>query len=194
MSLPLTVIEETHRGERSYGIFSRLLKDRIIFLGHPIDDTVANIVIAQLLFLESEDPEKEINIYINSPGGSYTAGMAIYDTMQFVGCDISTICVGQAASIATILLTGGTSGKRLALPHARMHLHQYHGVVTGQAADIDIAAREVMHIKSQVMDILAGHTGRTPEQLLEDTDRDFYLRPEDAVEYGLIDRIVTRKS
>lgn len=193
MTLIPTVIEETHRGERQYEIFSRLLKDRIIFLGSPITDLVANVVIAQLLFLESEDPEKEINIYINSPGGSFTSGMAIYDTMQFLGCDISTICVGQAASMAAVLLSAGTEGKRFALPHARVLLHQPLGNLGGQASDIDIAAREILYIKSQVLDLLSKHTGKTIEQIREDTDRDFFLRPQAAVDYGIIDQIVTRK-
>jgi ATP-dependent Clp protease protease subunit len=193
MTLIPTVIEETHRGERQYEIFSRLLKDRIIFLGSPITDLVANVVIAQLLFLESEDPEKEINIYINSPGGSFTSGMAIYDTMQFLGCDISTICVGQAASMAAVLLAAGSEGKRFALPHSRVLLHQPLGNLGGQASDIDIAAREILYIKSQVLDLLSKHTGRTIEQIREDTDRDFFLRPQAAVDYGIIDQIVTRK-
>ena len=189
-----TIIEETHRGERQYEIFSRLLKDRIIFLGSVVDDLVANVVIAQLLFLESEDPDKEINIYVNSPGGSFTAGMAIYDTMQFVGCDISTICVGQAASMAAVLLAAGTKGKRYALPHARIVLHQPLGNLGGQATDIDIAAREILLIKSQVLEILSTHTGKSIERLREDTDRDFFLRPPEAMEYGVIDQMVTRKS
>jgi ATP-dependent Clp protease protease subunit len=188
-----TVIEQTHRGERQYDPFSRLLKDRIIFIGGPIDDFTANLVIAQLLFLESEDPEKEINIYINSPGGSITAGLAIYDTMQFIGCDISTICLGQAASMGAVLLTAGTKGKRFALPHSRIMLHQPLGNLGGQATDIDIAAREVLFLKRQILDILSKHTGQTLEQLKLDTDRDFFIRPQFAKEYGLIDQIVTRK-
>jgi ATP-dependent Clp protease protease subunit len=193
MTLIPTVIEQTHRGEREWGLFSRLLKDRIIFLGSAIDDTVANIVIAQLLFLESEDPEKEINLYINSPGGSITSGLAIYDTMQFVGCDISTICIGQAASMAAVLLSAGTKGKRFALPHSRLLLHQPLGNLGGQATDIDIAAKEIIFLKAQLIDILAQHTGQTESQLRQDTDRDFFLRPDRAVEYGLVDSIVTRK-
>lgn len=193
MTLIPTVIEQTHRGEREWGLFSRLLKDRIIFLGTAIDDTVANIIIAQLLFLESEDPDKEINLYINSPGGSITAGLAIYDTMQFVGCEISTICIGQAASMAAVLLSAGTKGKRFALPHARMLLHQPLGNLGGQATDIDIAAKEIIFLKSQLLDILSTHTGKDIETLRKDTDRDFFLRPDGAVEYGLVDTIVTRK-
>jgi ATP-dependent Clp protease protease subunit len=194
MTLIPTVIEQTHRGEREWGLFSRLLKDRIIFLGTGIDDTVANIIIAQLLFLESEDPDKEINLYINSPGGSITAGLAIYDTMQFVGCEISTICIGQAASMAAVLLAAGTKGKRFALPHARMLLHQPLGNLGGQATDIDIAAKEIIFLKSQLLDILSTHTGKDIETLRTDTDRDFFLRPDGAVEYGLVDTIVTRKT
>ncbi|PIE17957.1 MAG: ATP-dependent Clp protease proteolytic subunit [Proteobacteria bacterium] len=175
-------------------MFSRLLKDRIIFLGHPIDDVVANVVIAQLLFLESEDPEKEIHLYINSPGGSITAGMAIYDTMQFVGCDISTICIGQAASMSAILLAAGTKGKRFSLPHSRVMLHQPMGGLGGQATDIDIAAREILFMKQQILDVLARHTGQSTEQLRQDTDRNFFLRPSEAVEYGIVDQIVERKA
>ncbi len=194
MTLIPTVIEQTHRGEREWGLFSRLLKDRIIFLGSAIDDTVANIIIAQLLFLESEDPDKEINLYINSPGGSITAGLAIYDTMQFIGCDISAICIGQAASMAAVLLAAASPGRRYALPHARLLLHQPLGNLGGQATDIDIAAKEILFLKSQLLDILAKHTGQSLERLREDTDRDYFLRPPEAVEYGLIDQIVTRKS
>lgn len=193
MTLTPTVIEQTHRGEREWSLFSRLLKDRIIFLGGEINDLVANVVIAQLLFLESEDPEKEIHLYINSPGGSITAGMAIYDTMQFVGCQISTICIGQAASMAAVLLAAGAKGKRFALPHARLLLHQPMGGLGGQATDIDIAAREILFIKQQILEVLAKHTGKDVESLRHDTDRDFFLRPSQAVEYGLIDQIVERK-
>jgi ATP-dependent Clp protease protease subunit len=194
MTLIPTVIEQTHRGEREWGIFSRLLKDRIIFIGSEINDLVANVVIAQLLFLDSEDPDKEINIYINSPGGSITAGLAIYDTMQFLGCDISTICIGQAASMAAVLLAAGTKGKRYALPHSRIMLHQPLGGLGGQASDIDIAAREIIFLKRQLLEILAKHTGQTVDKLHEDTDRDFFLRPQTAAEYGLIDQIVARKT
>lgn len=193
MTIIPSVIEQTHRGEREMSLFSRLLKDRIIFLGQEISDLVANVVIGQLLFLESEDPEKEINVYINSPGGSITAGLAIYDTMQFVGCDISTICIGEAASMAAVLLAAGAKGKRYALPHSRMMLHQPLGALGGQATDIDIAAREILYVKTQILEVLSEHTGQTVDKLRDDTDRDFFLRPKEAVEYGLIDRIVTRK-
>jgi ATP-dependent Clp protease protease subunit len=193
MAIIPTVIEQTHRGERQYDPFSRLLKDRIIFIGGPIDDFMANLVIAQLLFLESEDPEKEIHIYINSPGGSITAGLAIYDTMQFIGCPISTICLGQAASMGAVLLTAGTKGKRFALPHSRIMLHQPLGNLGGQATDIDIAAKEVLFLKRQILDILSHHSGQPLDKLKSDTDRDFFIRPEFAKEYGLIDAIVTRK-
>ena len=193
MAIIPTVIEQTHRGERQYDPFSRLLKDRIIFIGGPIDDFMANLVIAQLLFLESEDPEKEIHIYINSPGGSITAGLAIYDTMQFIGCQISTICLGQAASMGAVLLTAGTKGKRFALPHSRIMLHQPLGNLGGQATDIDIAAREVLFLKGQILDILSHHSGQPLDKLKADTDRDFFIRPQFAKEYGLIDAIVTRK-
>jgi ATP-dependent Clp protease protease subunit len=193
MTMIPTVIEHTHRGEREWGIFSRLLKDRIIFLGNEINDLVANVVIAQLLFLESEDPEKPINLYINSPGGSITAGLAIYDTMQFVNCEISTICIGQAASMAALLLTAGAEGKRFALPHSRIMLHQPLGGIGGQATDIDIAAKEIVFIKNQINEILATHTGKDVDTIRSDTDRDFFLRPQEAVDYGIIDEIVTRK-
>ncbi len=188
-----TVIEQTHRGEREWGIFSRLLKDRIIFLGFPIEDTVANVIIAQLLFLESEDPEKPISLYINSPGGAVTAGLAIYDTMQYIRCPITTICIGQAASMAAVLLAAGTKGQRYALPHARMLLHQPLGGFRGQATDIDIQARELLHVKEIITHILAQHTGQSPEKISADTDRDFYLGPEEAKEYGLIDDVIVRK-
>jgi ATP-dependent Clp protease protease subunit len=193
MSLVPTVIEQTHRGEREWGLFSRLLKDRIIFLGGEISDIAANVIIAQLLFLESEDPEKEIHIYINSPGGSVTAGLAIYDTMQFVGSPISTICIGQASSMAAVLLAAGAKGQRYALPHSRMLLHQPLGNLGGQATDIDIAAREILFVKSQILSVLSDVTGQPVEKLREDTDRDFFLRPDQAVEYGLIDKIISRK-
>jgi len=188
-----TVIETTPRGEREWSIFSRLLKDRIIFIGTPVDDILANTVIAQLLFLESEAPDKDIYLYINSPGGSVTAGLAIYDTMQYVKCPISTLCVGQAFSLAAILLSAGTKGRRFALPHARMLLHQPLGGYTGRATDAEIQAREVVHIKDQLNNIIAEHTGRDLEQVLKDTDRDFYLGPDEAVEYGLIDEVIQRR-
>ena len=193
MSLIPTVIEQTHRGEREWGLFSRLLKDRIIFLGGEINDIVANVVIAQLLFLESEDPDKDIHLYINSPGGSITAGLAIYDTMRFIGCGISPMCIGQASSMAAVLLAAGSKGQRSALPHSRMLLHQPLGNLGGQASDIDIAAREILLVKSQILDVLSEVTGQTIAKLREDTDRDFFLRPEEAVDYGLIDKIIRRK-
>jgi ATP-dependent Clp protease protease subunit len=188
------IVEQTHRGSEQWDPFSRLFKDRIIFVGSAIDDFTANAVIAQLLYLDSDDPEKEVNIYINSPGGSITAGMAIYDTMQFIAAPISTICLGQAASMAAVLLAAGHKGKRFALPHARIMLHQPHGGLGGQATDIDIAAREVLFLKTQLLEVLAKHTGQTAEKIRADTDRDFFLRPSQAVEYGLVDTIVARKT
>ena len=188
-----TVIEQTHRGEREWGIFSRLLKDRIIFLGSEISDTLANVIIAQLLFLESEDPEKEIHLYINSPGGGVNAGLAIFDTMQYIRCPISTICIGQAASMAAVLMAAGTKGKRFSLPHSRMLLHQPLGGFSGQATDIDIQAKELLFIKKQLINIIAEHTNQPYDTIREDTDRDFYLGPEAAKEYGLIDEVIKRK-
>ena len=188
-----TVIETTHRGEQQWDLFSRLLKDRIIFLGSGINDTVANVIIGQLLFLESDDPEKEIHLYINSPGGAVNAGLAIYDTMQYIRCPVSTICVGQAASMAAILVAAGAKGHRYALPHSRMLLHQPLGGFSGQASDIDIAARELLFIKQQLIDIIADHTGQDKARVREDTDRDFYLGPGQAKEYGLIDTVIARK-
>jgi ATP-dependent Clp protease protease subunit len=193
MSFIPYVIEQNERGERAYDIYSRLLKDRIIFLGTPIDDNVANAVIAQLLFLESEDPDKDINIYINSPGGSVTAGLAIYDTMQLVKPSVTTICVGQAASMGAVLLTAGTAGKRYALPHSRIMIHQPLGGVQGQAADIDIQAKEILRIKQKLNEILQKHTGQTLEKIEKDTDRDYFLSGEQAVEYGIIDQVVFDK-
>ncbi|MFO0751225.1 MAG: ATP-dependent Clp protease proteolytic subunit [Myxococcota bacterium] len=189
-----TIVEQTHRGENRWDPFSRLLKDRIVFLGGPIDDFGANVIIAQLLFLESDDPEKDIQLYINSPGGSITAGMAIYDTMQFISSDVSTICIGQAASMAAVLLAAGKKGKRFALPHSRIMLHQPLGGLGGQATDIDIAAREILFMKTQLLEVLSKHTGQDEAKLRSDTERDFFLRPPQAVEYGLIDQIVNRKS
>ena len=185
-----TVVEQTGRGERAYDIYSRLLKERIIFLGTAIDDTVANLVIAQLLFLQSEDPEKDISIYINSPGGVVTAGLAIYDTMQFLKCDITTYCVGQAASMGAVLLAAGTKGKRYALPNARIMIHQPLGGAQGQATDINIQAQEIMRIKQILNSILADHSGRSIEDLEKDTDRDNFMSAEQAVEYGLVDEVV----
>ncbi len=188
-----TVIEQTHRGEREWTVFSRLLKERIIFLGWPIDDNLASVVVAQFLFLESEDPDKDVFLYINSPGGLVHSGLAIYDTMQYVKCPISTICIGQAASMAALLLAAGTRGKRFALPHARFLLHQPLGSFSGQAADVDIRAREILYLKDQITNLFALHTGRTAEQIARDSDRDFFLGPQEAKEYGLIDDVITRR-
>ncbi len=189
------VVEQTGRGERAYDIYSRLLKDRIIFIGTPITDEVSNLVIAQMLFLQGEDPAKDIHLYINCPGGMVTAGLAIYDTMQFLKCDITTYCVGQATSMAAVLLAAGAAGKRYALPNARIMIHQPWGGVQGQAADISIQAREILRLRDKINDILAKHTGKDVEQVARDTDRDYYMSAEEAKEYGLIDEVVTgRKS
>ncbi len=190
MLIPM-VVEQTGRGERSYDIFSRLLKERIIFMGTAIDDNVANLVIAQLLFLQSEDPEKDISIYINSPGGVVTAGLAIYDTMQFLKCDITTYCVGQAASMGAVLLAAGAKGKRFALPNARIMIHQPLGGAQGQATDINIQAQEIMRIKQILNEILANHSGRSIEDLEKDTDRDNFMSAAQAAEYGLVDEVVS---
>ncbi len=190
MNLIPIVIEQTVRGERSYDIYSRLLKDRIVFIGGGINDHMANLVVAQLLFLEAEDPDKDINLYINSPGGAVTAGLAIYDTMQYVRCNVSTICVGQAASMGALLLTAGTTGKRFSLPHSRIMIHQPLGGAQGQAVDIDIQAREIMRIKSRLNDILVTHTGQAVEKIEKDSDRDFYMEADEAKEYGLIDHVI----
>lgn len=187
------VVETTHRGERTWDIFSRLLKDRIVFLGSAVDDDVANIVIAQFLFLESEDPDKDIQLYVNSPGGVVTAGLAIYDTMQYVRCPVSTMCIGQAASMGAVLLTAGQKGRRHALPHARIMIHQPLGGARGQATDIEIQAREIRHMKEVLIDILVRHTGKTREDIGRDIERDFYMGPSQAKEYGLIDEIVEAK-
>jgi len=187
------VIEQTGRGERSYDIYSRLLKDRIIFIGEAIDDHLANLVIAQLLFLESEDPEKDVNIYINSPGGVITSGLAIYDTMQYIKCPISTICVGQAASMGAILLAGGDSGKRIALPSARIMLHQPLGGAQGQAVDIQIHAREIMRLKERLNEILVKHTGKSESAIEADTDRDFFMSADEAMSYGVIDKVIEKR-
>ncbi|MBL4575225.1 MAG: ATP-dependent Clp protease proteolytic subunit [Opitutaceae bacterium] len=184
------VIENTGRGERSMDIYSRLLKDRIIFIGSPIDDGVANVVIAQMLFLQMEDPKKDIQLYINSPGGVVTGGMAIYDTMNMISCDIVTYCVGQAASMATVLLAAGTKGKRFALPNSRVMIHQPSGGAGGQAVDISIQAREIIRWRRQLNEILAKHSGKTPEQLERDSDRDNYMTAQEAVDYGLVDQIL----
>jgi len=189
------VVEQTSRGERAFDIYSRLLKENIIFLGTPIDDTVANLVIAQLLFLEAEDPEKDISIYLNSPGGSITAGLAILDTMRFVKPDIVTICVGQAASMAAVLLAAGTKGKRFSLPNSRIMIHQpsMHGLA-GQAADIDIYAREILRMREVLNQILAESTGQTPERVARDVDRDYIMNAEQALEYGMIDRVIASRN
>ena len=186
-----TVVEQSGRGERAFDIYSRLLRDRIIFLGTGIDDAVADALVAQLLFLEAEDPEKDIQIYVNSPGGSVTAGLAIYDTMQQVSPDIVTICYGLAASMGAFLLSGGTKGKRLALPNARIMIHQPLGGAQGQAVDIEIQAKEILFLKDTLNGLMAEHTGQPLEKIAEDTDRDYFLSPAEAVSYGLIDRVVT---
>lgn len=188
------VVEQTHRGERSYDIYSRLLKDRIVFLGTPVDDDVANVVIAQLLFLESEDPDKDVSLYINSPGGSVTAGLAIYDTMQYVKPDIATICIGQAASMAAVLLAAGTKGKRYCLPNSRVLIHQplMHGL-GGQAVEIDIHARDIMQMKTRLNTILSNHTGQPMEKIDRDTDRDYILQANQAQEYGLVDLVISKR-
>jgi ATP-dependent Clp protease, protease subunit len=187
------VVEQTHRGERSYDIYSRLLKDRIVFLGTPIDDDVANVVIAQLLFLESEDPDKDVSLYINSPGGSVTAGLAIYDTMQYVKPQVSTICLGQAASMAAFLLAAGAAGKRFAVPNARIMIHQLSGGFSGQATDIEIQAKEALRLKARLNDIMSRHTKQSLERIEKDTDRDYFMDPGEAKEYGLIDEIVVHR-
>lgn len=190
MPLIPMVVEQTSRGERAYDIYSRLLKDNIIFIGSPIDDVVSNLVIAQLLFLEAEDPDKDISVYINSPGGSVTAGLAIYDTMQFVKPDISTICIGQAASMAAVLLAAGAAGKRFALPNSRILLHQPMGGFSGQASDIDIQAREILRIKDRLNEILHTHTHQGLDRLRTDTDRDFIMSAGQSKEYGIIDQVI----
>jgi ATP-dependent Clp protease protease subunit len=191
MNLIPTVIEQTNRGERAYDIYSRLLKDRIIFLGTPINDTVANIVVAQLLFLQAEDPDKDIHLYINSPGGSITAGMAIYDTMHFIKPDVSTICIGMAASMGAFLLAAGAKGKRFALPNSEVMIHQPLGGAQGQASDIEIAAKRILKMRDHLNKILAERTGQPLERIQKDTDRDNFLSAADAVEYGLIDKVIT---
>ena len=192
MLVPI-VVEQSSRGERAYDIYSRLLKDRIIFLGTPVEDSVANVIIAQLLFLESEDPDKDINFYINSPGGVVTAGLAIYDTMQYIKPDVSTLCMGQAASMGTLLLAAGAAGKRFSLPHSRIHLHQPLGGYQGQATDIDIHAREILKVRERLNEILARHTGQAVEKIAQDTERDFFMSSQAAVEYGLIDRVIDKR-
>ena len=191
MVLVPMVIEQTNRGERAYDIYSRLLKDRIIFLGTPIDDHVANLIIAQMLFLEADDPDQDIFLYINSPGGYVTSGLALYDTMQYIRPDVSTICIGQAASMGSLLLTAGAKGKRYSLPHARIMIHQPAGGFQGQATDIEIQAREILRIKEALDTIMAKHTGQELERIKRDTDRDFFMSGEQAKEYGLVDDVIT---
>jgi ATP-dependent Clp protease, protease subunit len=186
------VIEQTNRGERAYDIYSRLLKDRIIFIGAPIDDVFANLIIAQLLFLEAEDPQKDINLYVNSPGGLVTAGLAIYDTMQYVRPDVSTICIGQAASMGALLLTAGAKGKRYALPNSRILIHQPMGGFQGQATDVDIQAREILKMRERLNDILARHTGQQIDRIQNDTERDYYMSASEAQTYGLVDQVIAR--
>lgn len=193
MSLIPIVVEQTSRGERSYDIFSRLLKDRIVFLGEVIDDHIASLIIAQLLFLAAEDPEKDINMYINSPGGSVTAGLAIYDTMQFIKPDVSTLCVGQAASMGAFLLNAGAAGKRAVLPNSRIMIHQPMGGFRGQASDIEIHAQEIIKIKRQLNALMAEHSGKTVEEIERDSDRDNFMSADEALQYGLVDRILTKK-
>ncbi len=188
-----TVIEQSGRGERAFDIFSRLLRERIVFLGQQVDDSISNIIVAQLLFLEADDPEKDIFLYINSPGGSVTAGMAIYDTMQHIRPDVSTICVGLAASMGAFLLTGGAKGKRLSLPHTRIMIHQPLGGAQGQATDIEIQAKEILYHKSRLNELMAFHTGQPIERIAEDTDRDFFMAPDEAKNYGLIDEVVNQR-
>lgn len=193
MSLIPIVIEQTNRGERSYDIYSRLLSERIVFLGNEIDDHVANLVIAQLIHLESEDPDKDIFLYINSPGGLITATLAIYDTMQYIKCDVSTICIGQAASGAAVLLAAGAKGKRFALPNSRVLIHQPHGGVQGQATDIDIQAKEILRLRKVLDEILSKHTGQPLEKVQKDTERDFIMSAEEAMKYGIVDEVVTQR-
>lgn len=193
LNLVPMVVEQTARGERAYDIYSRLLKDRVVFIVGGIDDMVANLIVAQLLYLESENPDKDVHLYINSPGGAVTAGLAIYDTMQFIQPDVSTICVGQAASMGSILLAGGAKGKRHCLPHSRIMIHQPSGGFQGQAADIDIQAREVLHLRSRLNEILAKHTGKPLETIERDSDRDYFMDGETGVSYGLIDSVLDKR-
>jgi ATP-dependent Clp protease protease subunit len=194
MSLIPIVVEQSSRGERAYDIYSRLLKDRIIFVGSPIDDNISNLVIAQLLFLEADDPDKDIHLYINSPGGVVTSGLAIYDTMQYIKPDVSTICIGQAASMGALLLAAGTKGKRYALPHARVLIHQPLGGFQGQATDVDIQAREILSMRKRLNEILVKHTGQTFEKIQADTERDYYMSAEQAKVYGLVDEVINKKT
>lgn len=193
MPLVPIVVEQTQRGERAYDIYSRLLKDRIIFIGSPIDDVISSLVIAQLLFLEADEPAQDVYLYINSPGGIVTSGLAVYDTMQYIKSDVSTICVGQASSMGALLLSAGAKGKRFALPHARIMLHQPAGAFRGQATDIDIQAREILLMKETLSEILALHTGKDVEAIKQDTDRDFFMSGEEAKEYGIIDEVIASK-
>jgi len=192
MLIPI-VVEQTSRGERAYDIYSRLLKDRIIFMGEQVTDDMANIIIAQFLFLESEDPDKDINLYINSPGGSITAGLAIYDTMQYVKSDITTICTGQASSMAALLLAAGSKGKRFALPHSRIMIHQPMGATQGQATDIDIQAKEIIRLKQELNEIFALHTGQDKDKVRGDSERDFFMSGQEALEYGIVDRVIAKR-
>jgi len=192
MSFVPVVVEQSSRGERSFDIFSRLLRERIIFLGTPIDDMVANLVVAQMLLLDSENPEKDIMLYINSPGGSVTAGLAIYDTMQHIRADVSTICLGQAASMGAFLLSSGAKGKRMALPHSRVLIHQPLGGAQGQATDIEIQAQEILRLKKALNETLAANTGQSLKKIEKDTDRDYIMTPQEALEYGMIDKVITR--
>lgn len=193
LNLVPMVVEQTARGERSYDIYSRLLKERVIFLVGPVEDYTANVVVAQMLFLESENPDKDIHLYVNSPGGAVTAGMAIYDTMQYIKPDVSTICVGQAASMGAVLLAGGTQGKRFCLPHSRVMIHQPLGGFSGQASDFDIHAREILRVRERLNKILADHTGQPLEKIAEDTERDRFLEAEEAVNYGLVDEVLSKR-
>jgi len=193
MNLVPVVVEQSPRGERSFDIFSRLLRERIVFLGSQVDDNVSNLIIAQLLFLEAEDPEKDITFYINSPGGSVTAGLAIYDTMQFIKCDIATVCMGQAASMGAFLLSAGTEGKRYALPNARIMIHQPMGGFQGQATDIDIHAKEILRLREELNRMLAKHTGQSIKKIQNDTERDNFMGPEEAVKYGIIDKVLQKR-
>jgi len=194
LNLVPIVVEQTARGERSYDIYSRLLKERVVFMVGPVEDYMANVIVAQLLFLESENPDKDIHLYINSPGGSVTAGLAIYDTMQFIKADVSTMCIGQAASMGALLLTGGAKGKRFCLPHSRMMIHQPLGGFQGQASDIDIHAKEILTIREKLNLIMSSHTGQPMETISNDTDRDNFMGAEDAVKYGLIDEIIEQRN
>ena len=194
MTLIPIVVEQSSRGERAYDIYSRLLKDRIVFVGNPIEDNISNLVIAQLLFLEADDPDKDIHLYINSPGGVVTSGLAIYDTIQYIKPDVSTICIGQAASMGALLLAAGTKGKRYALPHARILIHQPLGGFQGQATDVDIQAKEILLMRKRLNEILVKHTGQPFEKIQKDTERDYYMSAEQAKEYGLVDEVIVKKT